>query len=485
MTTGTGRSEADGASDGTLGPVLPDMHCVGRLGTGGFADVYVYERYHPRVKVAVKVLRDASMDAAARRQFTTEAELMAELSEHPFIVPVLGAGETTDGRPYLVMKFYPFADLAVRTRRDPMAVTDALRFAVQLLSALETAHRAGIVHRDIKPSNILLTAYGAPGLGDFGTAGRVTTSGEDIGVSLPWAAPEVLSGADDGTAVSDVYGLAATMWTLLVGHPPFERPGGDNSPAATSARILADPAPPTGRPDVVVSLDRLLLRAMAKDPQQRPCTALDFAEQLRDVERELGRAPTDIVLLDRAPETMSSAGAAAPSPTVRRGTTRVPAQAPADTAPPPQRRSSGPWDAAEAGDDGATDRWRWMVLVIAAVATVVALAAAGDRVRLGTGDDGPKPVTSDPVEVDVPGVVTAPSAPMAVAARVTGDRVEFTWSPVVGADGYRWTSSDGRAGRVARPRLLLPYAGSRLCVDVRAVVDDTGSQGATRGCAGT
>ena len=118
------------------------------------------------------------------------------------------------------MKYYPPPNLAVRSRAERISVEEVLRTGIQLASAVETAHRAGIIHRDIKPANVLVSQYGQPGLTDFGIAGRgghAEDVDEDVGVSVPWSPPEVLYGQSNGDARSDVYSLAATLWHLLVG----------------------------------------------------------------------------------------------------------------------------------------------------------------------------------------------------------------------------------------------------------------------------
>ncbi len=103
---------------------------------------------------------------------------MAALGDHPYIVQVFRAGTSDDGRPYLVMKYYPPPNLAMRARAERFSVEEVLRTGIQLASAVETAHRAHITHRDIKPANVLISAYGAPGLTDFGIAGRGARDGE-------------------------------------------------------------------------------------------------------------------------------------------------------------------------------------------------------------------------------------------------------------------------------------------------------------------
>ncbi len=203
------------------------------------------------------------------------------------------------------MKYYPPPNLAMRARAERFSVEDVLRTGIQLASAVETAHRAHITHRDIKPANVLVSAYGAPGLTDFGIAGRGAREGDvepeatdDVGVSVPWAPPEVLYGQSNGDERSDVYSLAATLWQLLVGRSPFEVPGGDNSAYALMPRIRSTAPPATGRQDVPAGLERLLSQAMAKDPAHRPASALEFARALQAVEQQqrLGRTP--IVVLD-------------------------------------------------------------------------------------------------------------------------------------------------------------------------------------------
>lgn len=287
-----------------IGPELPGLEFQRKLGSGGFSDVYLYERQRPRMQVAVKVLRADIMDAAQQAQFVAEADTMGELAEHPYIVPVLGAGTAPDGRPFLEMRYYPGPDLAERVKAQPLSVPDAIKMGIQLASAIETAHRAGIIHRDIKPQNVLISSYGVPGLTDFGIAGRPGEVEEDdnVGVSMPWSPPEVLTGASNGSHASDVYSLGATIWNLLVGRSPFSLPGDDNSQRALFTRIVHSKPPMTGRADVPSSLERLLAQAMAKKPEHRPRSAMDLARHLQRVEQELRLARTDIVVLDHVHE---------------------------------------------------------------------------------------------------------------------------------------------------------------------------------------
>ena len=279
-------------------PEIEGLTFVEHLGSGGYSEVFLYERQAPRMRVAVKVLKDARLGEAERRQFAAEAETMAELADHPYIVQVFSTGILTDGRPYLVMKYYPPPNLGVRCAQERFPVAEVLRTGIMISSAVETAHRAGIVHRDIKPANVLVSSYGEPGLTDFGIAGHATETelDDDLGLSIPWSPPEVISGGSNGSIQSDVYSLAATVWHLLVGRSPFEVPGGDNSPRALMNRVLRTNPPSTGRPDVPASLERLLAQAMNKKPGARPRTALEFARGLQAVEQEQRFGRTEIVV---------------------------------------------------------------------------------------------------------------------------------------------------------------------------------------------
>jgi serine/threonine protein kinase len=295
-------------------PELEGYAYLQLLGSGGFADVFLYERALPRMQVAVKVLVGTDLTFEARRRFTDEANTMARFSSHPFIVPIFGADISSDGRPYIVMQYYPNDNLAVRARRQPLSTTDALRIAIQISSAVETAHRAGILHRDIKPANILTSEFGDPGLTDFGIAG--TSTGDTIeygeGLSIPWSPPEAFESPANLDERSDVYSLGASLFHLLTGRSPFEHSDGNNSVLMLMERIERTPVPATGRSDVPAQLERVLGQAMAKSPESRHSSALLFARDLQAVELELHVKMTTIVVptdLTDAPQQEISYGA--------------------------------------------------------------------------------------------------------------------------------------------------------------------------------
>ena len=282
------------ATAGKAPPEIPGYQFVQHLGTGGNSQVYLYEQALPKRKVAVKVLNESGLTETARHRFTAEADVTAALT-HRHIVQVFEANVTADGRPYLVMPYYPQPNLSVRARRAHFSVAEVLRIGIQVGSAVETSHRNDVLHRDIKPQNILTDQYGEPALTDFGIA---TTKGGDgpEGLSVPWSPPEILYGTTAGDERSDVYSLGATLWHLLVGRSPFEQPGGDNAAFALMGRIKLDPPPRTGRADVPESLERLLRQAMAKDPDARPQTALNLIRGLQTIEQELRLPLTQPIL---------------------------------------------------------------------------------------------------------------------------------------------------------------------------------------------
>lgn len=275
-------------------PEIPGLTFVELLGSGGFADVYLYEQFTPARRVAVKVLRFESLGADTLDRFRAEVNAMAQL-EHPHIVPIYWVGETSAGNPYFAMTYYPRGNLAERARRRTLDVAETIAVGVQLSGALETAHRAGILHRDVKPANVLVSQFGMIGLADFGIAARLAGAA-DSSFSVPWSAPEVLDGTSLGSIASDVYGLAATLWHLLVGRSPFVVPGGDNASDALTARVLSLPPPSTDLDEVPIGLDRLLRQGMAKNPDERPTTVLEFARALQAVERASRLSRTELVL---------------------------------------------------------------------------------------------------------------------------------------------------------------------------------------------
>ncbi|WP_349899384.1 serine/threonine-protein kinase [Parafrigoribacterium soli] len=296
-------------------PELPGYTFDRVLGSGGFSDVFLYRQHLPKRRVAVKVLLTEELTAANRAAFVAEANLMAQLSAHPYIVTIYHADVASDDRPYFVMEYCSGASLADRYKRETIPVADALRTGVRLASAVATAHSVGILHRDIKPANVLTNDFGWPALTDFGISAAVddealpvqtqtiprggtettgSTESQSIGMSVPWSPPEMFEGDPKPDVRSDVFSLAATIYTILAGHTPFEVPGRSNGTLDLIGRIERGAITAIERPDLPASLVPVLHKGMASDRRDRFDTAVDFARALQRVEMELGYAPTPI-----------------------------------------------------------------------------------------------------------------------------------------------------------------------------------------------
>lgn len=290
-------------------PGLSGFTYVRPLGAGGFADVFLFEQNLPRRPVAVKVLLEDIVDENLLRMFNAEADVMARLSAHPSILTIYEASISADGRPYLVMEYCP-TSLTNRYRRELIPVTEVLQLGVKIGSALETAHRAGLLHRDIKPSNILITTFGSPVLSDFGIAaaveGRPGTE-ELFAMSVPWSAPEVVDEKVSGSVAAEAWSLGATVYSLLAGRSPFERPGkGQNTREQLKARIRKAAYTPIGRDDVPAQLDAVLARALSRDPAARHPSAAAFAHDLQLIQHQMGVPHT---ALEVAVDEWAAAGA--------------------------------------------------------------------------------------------------------------------------------------------------------------------------------
>lgn len=327
----------------SIPPTLPGFEYVDLLGSGGFADVFLYEQQLPRRKVAVKVLLPDALGTDAVEGFTHEANLMAQLATHPSIVSIYQAGLAGDGRPYLVMEFCSRPNLQVRHRRERFSEAETLRIGIQIAGAVETAHRAGILHRDIKPANILVSDYGRPALTDFGIASAPTgnAEAESVGMSVPWSPPETFGVNPVSTVRSDVYSLGATLFTLLTGRSPFEVPGQSNSNVDLIRRIQQNRAPRVGRADVSESLERVLAMSLARDPTLRHASAMEFARALQRVQIEHGMQPTTVDVIDEQADAVPEEMDDGDGPTRIRGIVSIPAQGPTE-------RSSTRWEPAQA-----------------------------------------------------------------------------------------------------------------------------------------
>ena len=444
-------------------PVLPGFSYVHVLGSGGFADVFLYEQNMPRRQVAVKVLLSEVVNDQVRQMFQAEANLMAQLSAHPSILTVYQASVSSDGRPYLVMEMCS-SGLGDRYRRERVPVAEVLHIAVKIGSAVETAHRAGVLHRDIKPSNILQTAYGHPVLSDFGVAATLgeAASQEAVGMSIPWSAPEVLMDETAGSVASEIWSLAATVYSLLAGRSPFEVPGQSNKSTDLISRINRARIQPIGRSDVPPSLERVLQHAMSRRPEDRPATALELVREFQAVETELGVPQTSVeVAMDEwALATVSDLeertrirGIAVPGAAHKPRRRRHPVAAQVDYAPVgTMLRESSPLAPHSASiplpKPRAMRGLGWAL--VGGLVVAIGLGATATLVLVNT-NTGEIPTVSN------------------VSAQLTSDSVRFSWPDpgLCSAAQYQIATRDGQSSIQSVPSFTVDAEnGDRVCITV-------------------
>ncbi|MEU6670761.1 serine/threonine-protein kinase [Streptomyces sp. NPDC046727] len=288
---------------GLIGAEIAGYRVERELGRGGMAVVYCAKDLRLGRTVALKLLApEYTRNDAFRRRFAQESRVAAAI-DHPNIVPVFEAGEA-DGILYIAMCFVSGLDLrALLDREGPLPVPAALRIAAQLASALDAAHARELVHRDVKPGNVLV-AKGVDSdhpehvyLTDFGLAKKslsltgFTSAGEFVG-TLDYVAPERIAGRPvDGR--SDQYSLACVVHETLAGAPPFRC--ADHLELLWAHQYDPPPALSQERPDIPGGADAVLHRALAKIPDDRYDTCLEFVAALRGAVGEgdpRGRTPT-------------------------------------------------------------------------------------------------------------------------------------------------------------------------------------------------
>ena len=244
---------------------------IEQLGQGGMASVY--KAYHAALDryVALKVLHLAfNEDKSFASRFQREARVVAKL-EHPNIVPIYDYAEH-EGRPYLVMKFIEGDTLKARMAEGPLSSKEIEQVVETVGSALGYAHRQGVLHRDIKPSNVLISSENVMYLADFGlariaVAGESTLSADSIMGTPQYISPEQAMGKKDLDAKTDIYSFGVMMYEMVVGQVPFN--------ADTPFSIIHDhiytplPLPQAVNPNVPEPVQRVLLKALAKDRDDR------------------------------------------------------------------------------------------------------------------------------------------------------------------------------------------------------------------------
>jgi eukaryotic-like serine/threonine-protein kinase len=271
---------------GRLQSALADRYRLDReVGAGGMATVYLAEDIRHDRRVALKVLRPELAAVIGAERFLAEIKLTANL-QHPHILPLFDSGEA-DGFLFYVMPFVSGETLRDRlTREKQLPVPDAIRIAGEVASALDYAHRQGVVHRDIKPENILIHD-GQALVADFGIAlaaskaggSRMTETGMSLGTPH-YMSPEQAMGEREITARSDVYALGAILYEMLTGEPPFT----GNTAQAVVARVLTESPRSLAvqRHTIPRHVEAAVLTALEKLPADRFASAAEFAEALKD-----------------------------------------------------------------------------------------------------------------------------------------------------------------------------------------------------------
>ncbi|HEX2111119.1 MAG TPA: serine/threonine-protein kinase [Gaiellaceae bacterium] len=275
------------SDDPRVGTELAGYRIESLLGWGGMSIVYLAEDLRLKRRVALKLLAARlAEDESFRDRFLRESELAASI-DHPNIVPIYEAG-AAENLLFIAMRYVEGRDLKERLQGGRLDPAEATGILAQVASALDAAHRRGLVHRDVKPSNVLLDTGARPDgadhvyLADFGLTRRVA---DEAGISdeghlmgtIDYVAPEQIAG-EESDGRTDVYSLGCVLYECLVGQPPFRR---DSDLAVVFAHLETEPpAPSAQRPELPSALDGVIARALAKEPSSAIRTA-ESSHELR------------------------------------------------------------------------------------------------------------------------------------------------------------------------------------------------------------
>jgi eukaryotic-like serine/threonine-protein kinase len=335
-----------------------------KLGSGGMADVYLAEDQELGRRVALKLLNDRhASDEQFVERFRREAQSAAGLN-HASIVSIFDRGYA-EGTYYIAMEFLDGRTLKeLLIRNGPTPVPIAIDYARQILGALSFAHRNGIVHRDIKPHNIIVGSDGRLKVTDFGIArsgaSQMTEAGSIVGTAQ-YLSPEQARGAPVDPR-SDLYSLGIVLYEMLTGHVPFT---GDTPVEIAMKHLSQVPEPPSKlRHDVPHDLDAIVMRALAKDPDQR-------YESAEEMDADLARVARGVAVAreteDAMTQVLSGAGVSSAQTMIQQPRSAV---AP-PPAPPAYRRPSAYYDYEEPPRGRSV--WPWLL----ALGLIIAGAIGG------------------------------------------------------------------------------------------------------------
>ena len=271
---------------------------IEQIAEGGMGVVYLAEDTRLGRKVALKLLLAFfTADTDRVRRFEREARSASTLN-HPNVCTIHEVGEAGDGRRYIVMEYVEGETLRERLKADPLNLKSALEIVVQVVSALDAAHRAGIVHRDIKPENIMIRPDGLVKVLDFGIAKLIekrnevdseavtvkaqTRPGLIIGTAA-YMSPEQARG-QEVDARSDIFSFGVVLYEILAGRPPF---AGETAIDTIGSILNKGPVPLSKTLEVPHDLERIINKALRKDREERYQTAKDLLIDLKDVRQEL------------------------------------------------------------------------------------------------------------------------------------------------------------------------------------------------------
>jgi tRNA A-37 threonylcarbamoyl transferase component Bud32 len=372
-------------------PVLPGFQIIRTLGVGGAAQVYLARQESLDRMVAIKVLRHAAGDDdAAFRDFRREARTISRLTGHPNVVTVYSAGRTDSGQPFLVTEYMDRGSLGDVVDADgPLPPATVASVGVGVADALIAAHALGIHHRDVKPDNVLLSSNGHVKLADFGIArllsGQSVTTTDVYAFTPEHVAPEMLRREPDGSW-SDVYGLASTLATALLGAPPVRRMPGERVDAYLIRKLTAPPPALLGVPD---DLARSITRALDPEPARRP-TMSQFRDELAAVASRSGSP------VARRPPQAAVASPVSAAPAVAMSTAPTTLLPPRPAEPPPAPRHG--------------DRHRSRTVALLTILMIGAIAAVIGAVALSQRDDAPPSSAAAPPSVLSAVATTQPAA---------------------------------------------------------------------------
>src|SRR5436309_2471681 len=340
-----------------------------KLGAGEMADVYLAEDQELGRRIAIKILnsRHGNDDQFIER-FRREAKNAAALN-HPNIVSIYDRGNAEDTY-YIAMEYLDGRTLKeLIIGRGAAPVNVAIEYARQILHALRFAHRHGIVHRDIKPHNVLVDSEGRVKVTDFGIAragtSQMTETGSIVGTAQ-YLSPEQARGGEVDQR-SDLYSLGIVLYELLTGKTPFE---GDTPVEIAMKHLSNPPKPPSKlRPDIPRELDLVVLRALAKNPDDRYQSA---DEMEADLERVARGARVSAATVDSATQVLSRPAAAAAVAGGATAATMIatpPSSAAAGAPPPPVVVEEEEYE-----EEGGQDRplWPWLVAIGFVLAAIIA-----------------------------------------------------------------------------------------------------------------